>query len=177
MKRTTLLAAVIATMVAGGALAQDNTTAGFQAPEDTNQKGLPQCSESVGLGEYVLERWRGGGMVLTGISSRSAGDPTAQVTTEVELRAQRDASIAHCETVGREMTQEAEKKLDESRNEVANLVQWLCPTCNVSGYTGEGNAEHRQRVQEMTAWYQAQIGSCQQYFTNHFVDTMWTLCR
>ncbi|MCY4222500.1 MAG: hypothetical protein OXC25_13715 [Thiotrichales bacterium] len=177
MKRTTLLAAVIATMVAGGALAQDNTTDGFQTTEGTNQKGLPECSDSVALGEYVLERWGGNGMALTGISSRSVGDPTAQATTEAELRAQRDTSVAACETVGHAMTEETEKKLDESRNSFGALLSQLCPTCNFGGYLGSGNAQHRQQVEAMTAWYQAQIRRCQQYFTDQFVDTLWTLCR
>ncbi len=72
------------------------------------------------------------------------------------------------------MITETGAKLNEQRNSLSNLLQWLCPTCSI--FAGAGDQTDAQ-IAAMKLWYQIQIDDCQRSFTNRF-DTLRTqLCQ
>ncbi|MCY4318016.1 MAG: hypothetical protein OXE76_02265 [Alphaproteobacteria bacterium] len=174
MKRPTILTVAVSLAVfAGGIRAEDNTTDGLLIPNTVQTGWIEPCSaEAVRLGTYALARWTGGGAL--GIPERTVGDPARAATTDAELVAHKNESVAACATAGQAMITETEAKLNEQRNSFSNLLQWLCPTCNISPGVGD---QTDAQIAAMTLWYQIQINDCRRFFTNRF-DTLRTqLCQ
>ncbi|MCY3995065.1 MAG: hypothetical protein OXF07_02895, partial [Rhodobacter sp.] len=63
---------------------------------------------------------------------------------------------------GHAMITETGAKLNEQRNSLSNLLQWLCPTCSISAGAGD---QTDAQIAAMKLWYQIQIDDCQRSFT------------
>ncbi len=163
MKRVTILTAVMATMVAGGAMAQNNSTAGFRPLIVPSE--VPACQEEVRLNRYKLIAW--GGYV----PDRYVGGFRA--STDARLVELKDDYVAACADDGAEMMAATKKQLqDEYNHQMANIDnfwgawarRWI-------------DDKHNADVEAMTKFYRALISSCQQHFTNEYNALSGQLCR
>jgi len=162
-----ILAAVMATMVgwAGGALAQDNNTTGFQPlimPGD-----VPACAPAVYLNRYRLIGWWGF------VPDRVVGAAQEKVGTEARLKELKDDYVEACAADGNEMMAATKTQLqDQHTRRMAEfgdfwgawVRQWVV-------------ADHNANLEAMARWYQESIRSCQQHFTSLFYALRQTLCR
>jgi len=204
MKWMTIPAAVMAPITAvvalaqdttagpqASALAQDNTSAGFQAPPSVLQ--VPQSTVPVGpqgplescppvgviFGAYWLQQWPG-----VWIPGRNVGSSTVRATSYAELAEQRDRYIGECKTAGQAMENESKTALNNQRNSFigAILRQLSCPswTCDFGSESEPESGSQYLRpdeVADITAWYRMKIGACQSHFTDRFekVKGRWDL--
>jgi len=172
MKRVTILAAVMATMVAGGAMAQNdsqhwtphnvtnNSTSGSQVviPPGFGFFSSPQCQSEVYLYRYTFIGWNGY------VPNRVVGASQEKVGTEARLKELKDEYVAACAVYGNEMMAKTKKKLEDDHNRrMADwgdfwgswVKQWVTRTYN-------------DNVANVTRWYQERIRTCQQSFTNDY---------
>ena len=188
MKRTAILAAVMATMVASGAMAQNdprhwrpglapstpvnvtnNSSAGSQPPVTPGHLpgSIPACQPKVYLSRYRLIGWQGY------VPDRYVGGSQEKVSTVARLAELRDDRVAACTTDGNEMRAETRKRLQDDHNR--RMAEF-------DDFWGNWGRQfvvrvHNDNVWRMTKWYEEGISTCRNHFTGDFNALSPQLCR
>ncbi len=166
MKGTTILVAVMVTMVAGGAMAQNNTTGPGSQPL-MMPGALSACQQQVYLNRYRLMGWSGV------VPDRYVGAAREKVGTEARLKELKDDYVDACAADGNEMMAATRKIMQDRHNRRmaefddfwgAWARRWVVDV-------------HNGNLGKMTEWYQEGIRNCRQHFTTEFDALHRTLCR
>jgi len=129
------------------------------------------CFKSVSLGEYPLGEWSDAGR--NWVVSDTVGSFSDVVTTQSVLKVEKDNLIAQCDTKGKAVIADVEKRLTERKTNLGTEFDKTCTDAifcpmirDITIQSHESDID--REIGRMKAWYGKSIEKCKNHFNYAF---------